>query len=115
MKINDECTLLCRHAEPSVFCKRSASDFPEFKWETLKFVNELKSKSPTLYELLMLLVSHSDHRNESKRGDSHHQAICMAVGVMLKKRNREMTGLIANIHILTSVFSHVHKHICIYA
>lgn len=54
--------------------------------------DDLESKAPTIFKIFSLIVSHSDHRNEVKKGAYHRLSICMAVATLLKERNREMCG-----------------------
>lgn len=107
-QIDDECSVLCRRAEPSVFRKTAPEKLPEFKWKT--YVDEMGSKAPTLLRLLMHLVSHSDRRNDAKQGDHHYPAVCMSAAVILKERNREMVGLPTYISLLL-FSSHTHKQV----
>ena len=61
------------------------------QWD--EFIGELKERAPTLFKLLSKITSHSDKRNEKKRGSAHFPGICMAASIILKERNREMCGV----------------------
>lgn len=63
----------------------------QFNWSLL--IKDLQAKAPILFKMLYTVVSHSDKRNQLKRDEAHHPAICMAVATLLKDRNREMGGL----------------------
>ena len=63
---------------------------------------ELELRSPVLFQLFKTIVSHGDHRNEKKKGDVHIPAVCMAVSVLLKERNREMVGIQTCVASITS-------------
>ena len=91
--VGDECAALCSKSAkpPSQFRQLSLDQMEEFSWE--QCVSELKQKCPVLFRLLSFVVSHTDHRNASKREEKHHQGICMATAVLVKERNREMTGM----------------------
>ena len=89
--VNDECIGLCRRSQPSLFRKSNPSDYTNFKWSN--YSSELELRSPVLFQLFKTVVSHGDHRNEKKKGDVHIPAVCMAVSVLLKERNREMVGI----------------------
>ncbi len=66
-------------------------------------------KAPTLFKLL---VTRSDHRNKTKKGAKHHPGICMALSVLLKERNREMSGLQTFLSLV--LFStRVNKKVCV--
>lgn len=89
--INDECLDLCKRSKPSMFRHSEPIGYVDFQWS--HYIADLESRSPVLLKLCKTLVSHSDHRNEKKEGSTHIPAICMAVSVLLKERNREMVGL----------------------
>ena len=55
-QIDDECSVLCRRAEPS---RTAPEKLSQFKWKS--YVDEMESKAPTLLQLLMHLVSHWYH------------------------------------------------------
>ncbi len=91
--LNDECVTLCRKSRdvPSLFRKFSVDADEPFPCE--RSIDELRVKAPNLLKLMVFLVSRSDHRNKTKKGEKHHPGICMALSVLLKERNREMSGL----------------------
>lgn len=90
--VDTECSILCRNGnDPSPFKTMNLEQLEDFQWEIL--VSELTNKAPTLWKLLSTLVGHSDKRNQLKHGTLHHPAICMAVAMVLKERNKNMTGL----------------------
>lgn len=74
-------------------------------------MDEMESKAPTLLQLLMHLVSHSDRRNDTKKGDHHYPAVCMSAAIILKE-NREMVGLPTYMSLLFS--SRAHKQVYTY-
>ena len=51
--IDEECTALCRRAEPTSFRKAPLKEFQEFTW--FKYIGEMEVKSPLLLELLKLV------------------------------------------------------------
>lgn len=55
-------------------------------------MEELRNEALVLLKLLSHLVSRTDNRNK-KKGERHNPGICMAVGALLKERNREMKGI----------------------
>ena len=89
--IEDECLILCRRSEPSLFRKSNPTDYLDFKW--LKYIEEMESKSPITLRLFQAIVSYNDKRNSVKHGAAHFPGICMAMSILLKERNREMVGL----------------------
>lgn len=91
--VDAECSTLCSKTTGSVspFRVIPIQDLPDFTWNI--FADDLKAKAPTLYALASGIVSHSDHRNATKKGDAHIPSICMAIGALLKERNREMCGI----------------------
>ena len=107
--IEEECTALCRRAEPTSFRKAPLKEFQEFTWS--KYIGEMEAKSPLLLELLKLIVGRSDSRNDRKRGSFHFPGICTAVAVLLKERNREMVGL-QTLLSLVLFTSHIQKQVC---
>ena len=71
-------------------------------------MNELESTAQLLLRLMLLIVSHSDHRNKEKRRARHYPGMCMAIATLLKERNREMSGVQTPIS-LSLFSSHVQK------
>ncbi len=63
------------------------SRLSQFSWS--QCIGELQSKCPTLYQVLWTIVSRSDKRN---RGDQHFPGMCAAIAILLKERNKHMTG-----------------------
>ena len=76
---------------PSLFRKINVQEMAAFSWG--KCIRELQSTAPVLLQLLLGIVSHSDHRNQEKLGERHYPGICMAVATLLKERNRQMSGI----------------------
>ena len=107
-EVDDECARLCRRHPISVFRKVSLTKMEEFSWEW--FVQELETKCPVMYRFLVTVVSHTDHRNTHKKGTAHSPGICMAAAVLLKERNREMTGVQSYLS-LVLFNSRVHKKV----
>ena len=109
--IDDECTVnvLCRHSQesPSPFRKINISSMSSGGVTT---IHELVSKSPVFLQVLKTIASHSDHRNQKKRGDWHNTGICMSAATILKERNREMCGL-QTILSLVLFSNRVQKHV----
>ena len=91
--IDEECSELCRKTPNKVSLFRCVpiEKLSDFTWDA--FATDLKLKAPTIYQVLSLIVSHSDHRNEVKKDRRHLPGICMAIATLLKERNREMCGL----------------------
>ena len=107
--IDEECAVLCRRAELTSFCNIPLKELQEFTWS--KYVGEVEAVSPLLLELLKMIVSRSDSRNDCKRGRCHFPGISTAVAVLLKERNREMVGLQTFISLVLFT-SYVQKQVC---
>ena len=106
-KVNAECQDMCKHTLPlSPFRKMDAADqCGSFEWKT--FVEDLKKKAPTLHTVFSCIVSRSDqHPNRT-----HYPGLCMSVAILLKERNREMSGLQYIVSLLL-YSSHVDKQVC---
>ena len=90
--LNNECSTLCKKLpnNPSPFRTISVTNLVKVTWRAL--IEELEVKAPTLLQILTNITSFSDHRNKTKGGSTHHPGICAAVGILLKERNREMSG-----------------------
>ena len=110
--VGNECASLCsRSAQPaSLFRCLSLDQSDTFAWQ--ECICELEQKCPVLLRLLTYIVSHTDHRNASKREEKHYPGICMATDVLLKERNREMTGVQAFLS-LVLFSSKVQKKVCV--
>lgn len=110
--VNDECATICRKnsgsEQVSLFRKMPFSALQEFKWAAC--VTELEDKCPFLYRLFTTIVSHSDHRNTNKCGSNHIPGVCMCIAVLLKERNREMSGI--QTYISLALFNRVPKKVC---
>ena len=104
----DEFLDLCRKGEPSIFRRSHPNDYLTFKWADYGL--ELETRAPVFFQLCKAIVEHGDHRNEKKKGSAHLPAICMAIAVLLKERNREMIGLQTGISLLLYA-SHVQKQV----
>ena len=93
--VNEEVDALCRkekeNESPSPFRHIPVLDFESFSLKDC--TRQLQEKSPFLYRLIISLVQRNDHRNKSKRGDSHIPGICTAVAILLKERNQHMCGM----------------------
>ena len=109
--VNEECTTLCRKSLQPVsrFRQLPTDHADEFSWK--ECVAELIKFCPTILQLFTKIVSRSDHRNVHKRGEHHYPGICMALAVLLKERNREMSGIQSLIS-LTLFDTRVHKKVC---
>ena len=110
--VTNECASLCsRSAQPaSLFHYFSLHQSDTFAWK--ECVGELEQRCPILFRLLTYIVSHTDHRNAIKRGEKHYPGICMATAILLKERNREMTGIQAFLS-LVLFSSRVEKKVCV--
>ena len=104
----DEFLDLCRKTEPSIFRKSHPDNYLTFKWA--EYGLELETRAPVFLQLCKAIVEHGDHRNEQKKGGVHLPAICMAIAVLLKERNREMVGLQTCTSLLLYA-SHVQKQV----
>ncbi len=110
--VDKECNELCRKTtNVSPFRHIAVKEFTGFTWDKLS--KHLKSKAPTLYKIASIIVSHSDKRNEMKKGEQHMPGICMAVATLLKERNREMCGIQSIISVALFA-SQVQKKVSIY-
>ena len=105
-KIDEECSKLCqrRSDSPSLFRKVPVTEMSDFKWD--RFLDELRSKAPTLFQVLSTIASRNDHRNEHKCGHTHNAGSA----IVLKERNREMCGVQSIISLLL-FSSHVDKQV----
>lgn len=99
-QIDEECSKLCQRSSdpPSLFRKVPVKEMSDFKWD--HFIDELRSKAPTLLQVLATITSRNDHRNKHKHGCAHSPGICMAAAIVLKERNREMCGVQSIISLL---------------
>lgn len=104
----NECASLCSRSAQSVslFHCLLLDQSDTFAWK--ECISELE-KCPILFTHI---ISHTDHRNASKRGEKHYPGICMATAVLLKERNREMTGIQAFLS-LVLLSSRVEKKVCV--
>lgn len=108
-QIETECSRLCqRHPNSSVFRKISQPLLADFDWKV--FIEDLQTKAPTFFQILSTITSHGDRRNKTKVGNAHNPGICMAAAVILKERNREMSGVQSLISFLLFA-SHVNKQV----
>ncbi len=90
--IIEECSSLCSTSAKPISSFRHISFEPlSFSWS--QCIAELQSKCPTLYQVLWAIVSRSDKRNRIKRGDQHFPGMCAATAILLKERNKHMTGI----------------------
>lgn len=114
-QVDEECTCLCSRQPVSEFRKISPAQMENFTWDCL--IEELKTKCPIFYRLLMTVVSHTDHRNTCKKGSVHNPGVCMAAAVLFKERNREMTGVQSYLSLVlynSRVQKKVGLHRCVY-
>ena len=108
--VGDECAALCRKsAQPVSQFRQLSLD----QMETFSCVSELKQTFPILFRLFSYIVSHTDHRNANKQGEKHFPGICMATAILLKERNREMSGIQAFFS-LVLFSSRVQKKVCVF-
>ena len=93
--IDDECFSLCRKKATvtpvSHFRCMSLELAESFSW--LQAISELKTTAPTLYNILVFVITHSAKRNKHKRDETQYPSLCLAVAFLLKERNREMVGV----------------------
>lgn len=106
--VNNECSKLCQRRNQSTFRKLPVSDYVAFQWE--QFIDELRSKAPTLLQLFRTISSPNDHRNKHKSGSAHYPSIVMATAILLKERNKEMCGVQSLISLLLFA-SHADKQV----
>jgi len=96
---------MCKRTLPlSPFQKMDADQCGSFEWKT--FVEDLKKKAPTLHAVFSCIVSRSDQHPNS----THYPGLCMSVAILLKERNREMSGLQYIVSLLL-YSSHVDKQV----
>lgn len=107
--IVDECQVLCQKTPQSQFRHMSVKEIEEFKWESL--VKELQTKSPLLLKILTAVVVRIDSRYAPKSQIVHHPAIVTAIAVLLKERNREMSG-VQSINSCLMYACHCEKQVC---
>lgn len=108
--IDEECRSLCaKRVQPvSLFRCMTLEQAESFLWTDT--ISELETKSPTLYNILTFVVTHSAGRNKQKKGDIQYPGLCTAVAILLKERNREMTGIQS--YISSALFSSgIHKKV----
>lgn len=90
--LSSECSALCQTGDSSsIFRRISITALKGHWWEN--FITELSSKAPTLLHILLTLVSFNDQRNSNKVGAAHYPGVCTAVAILLKERNKNMSGL----------------------
>ena len=77
-----------------------------------KLVKELQTKSPLLLKILTAVVVRMDSRYAPKSQIVHHPAIVTAIAVLLKERNREMSG-VQSINSCLIYACHCEKQVCI--
>ena len=110
--VSEECAALCRKSsgseQVSLFRKMPLSALQEFKWAAC--VKELEDKCLFLYRLFTTIVGHNDHCNMAKCGSNHVPGVCMCIAVLLKERNREMTGI--QTYVSLALFNRVQKKVC---
>ena len=93
VKLNEECTCLCRRTSTSLFHSIPVDHLANFNWKNM--AAELEQKAPLLITLLHSITVRNDLRNTAKTGTAHYPGICFAAAILLllKERNREMCGL----------------------
>ena len=104
--VDEECRTLCQKNDPSRFRRIPVAELGSFQWE--QFIDELRSKAPTL---LCILYAISSRKHNSESIQQHHRGICMAAAAMLKERNREMCGIPSLISLLLYA-THAEKQVC---
>ena len=107
--ISKECSILCGKTVEGLFRRIPVTKLADITWGA--FIEELKSKAPTLLQLMTSVVSVNDHRNTSKVGNSHHPGICAVIAILLKERSREMCGLQSTVSVLMYP-CHCEKQVC---
>ena len=103
--ICEESATLCKRNPASSFRRIPIDSLSMFCWE--HYYKELDHKAP----ILSRMVKHNDHRNSKKKGTHHLPAVCMAIAILLKERNREMCG-VQSLLSLVLFESHVQKRVC---
>ena len=91
VKLNEECTSLCRKTPTSPFHSIPVEQLVTFNWKDI--AADLEQKAPLLFKVLHSITARNDHRNIVKVGAAHYPGICAAAAILLKERNREMCGL----------------------
>ena len=92
-KINNECSRLCQRQTDCVSLLRKAPLTRLLEWDWKFVIDELAQKAPTVLSVLSSIATHNDHRNAKKVGSCHYPGIVMSAAIILKERNREMTGI----------------------
>lgn len=105
-----ECAHLGSTKTPSILLKKSRADVANFDWKSL--VSEWENRAPTL--LLMLSAACDKHWSRMQQTVSPHivPPLCMGGAVLMKCRNKHMSGVQTIISILLNaghVSSQVHK------
>lgn len=95
-EVGTECSTMCKIKlpninAPSMFRKIPVDAISAFSWR--KCIRELELHAPTLLQMLLVISTHTDHRNATKKDESHFPGICMAVACILKERNKHMCGI----------------------
>ena len=112
VKLNDECTNLCRKSVISPFRTIPVDQMASFKWKDM--VEELQQRAPILFTVLQSVASRNDHRNTVKTTTAHYPGICSAAAIILKERNREMCGLQSIVSLLMySCHAEKQVHVCV--
>ena len=96
--LTDECSNLCQTSGPSFFRNISVSNLATISWDM--FIHDFQSRAPTLFNIMLNLVSFHDRRNIAKVDVSHYPGLCAAVAILLKERSKNMCGLQSLVSIL---------------
>ncbi len=86
-----EFQVLCCKEPLSQFRHMPVKEIDQFQWEPL--MTELQCKAPLLLKLLSAVVVREDRRWQVKNPAVHYPAIVTATAILLKERNREMSGV----------------------
>ena len=86
-----EFQVLCCKEPLSLFRHMPVKEIDQFQWEPL--MTELQCKAPLLLKLLSAVVVREDTRCQVKPPTVHYPAIVTATAILLKERNREMSGV----------------------
>ena len=109
VKLNEECTSVCRMALTSPFHAIPVEQLVTFNWKDM--AADLEQKAPLLFRVLHSITARNDHRTMVKVGDAHYPGISSAAAILLKERNREMCGLQSLVSLI--MYScHAEKQVC---
>ncbi len=90
-KVRNECASLGSTKNPSILQKKSRADIANFNWSAL--VSEWEERAPTLLLLLTAACEKYWSRTQNTLSPSCAPALCMAGAILMKCRNKHVSGV----------------------